>query len=295
MKPPAFKYLAPGTLEETLAQLSQHGSEAKILAGGQSLIPSMNFRMVQPAMLIDINRVAGLDSIQMTGQGGLTIGALARQNTVERDQLVAQHAPLLHETIPYIAHPQIRNRGTIGGSLAHADPASELPVYAIARDTRLRLRSAAAERWVDAQDFFQGMFTTALAPDEMLVEIEIPPMPTGAGWSFQEIARRRGDYAMMGLAVYLELADDGTYNTARLVYLNAGDGPQRAREAENMLIGEKPAAELFESAASKAAESEIDPFGSIHATIEFQRHLARVLTLRALEIASTRAQNGGVA
>jgi carbon-monoxide dehydrogenase medium subunit len=295
MKPPPFKYQAPDTLEEALAQLSEHGSDAKILAGGQSLIPSMNFRMVQPAMLIDINRVAGLDTIRPTDQGGLSIGALTRQNKVERDPLVAQHAPLLFETIPHIAHPQIRNRGTVGGSLAHADPASELPVYAIAREVRLHLRSTTADRWIDAQDFFQGMFTTALTADEMLVEIEIPRMPVGAGWSFQEIARRRGDYAMMGLAVYLELAGDGTCRAARLVYLNAGDGPQRAREAESMLVGAKPAAELFESAASKAAESEIDPFGSIHATIEFQRHLARVLTLRALEIASTRAQNGGTA
>lgn len=293
MKPPPFEYLAPGTLEEALAQLAEHGSEAKILAGGQSLIPSMNFRMVQPALLIDINRVSGLDSIQRAKEGSLTIGALARQNKVERDQVVAQHAPLLHEVVPHIAHPQIRNRGTVGGSLAHADPASELPVYAIARELRLRLQSAAAERWVDAQDFFQGMFTTALEPDEMLVELEIPPMPTGAGWSFQEIARRRGDYAMMGLAVYLELATDGTFRMARLVYLNAGDGPLRAREAEKMLIGEKPNAALFDSAARLASETEIDPFGSIHATVEFQRHLARVLTLRALEIASARAHNGG--
>jgi carbon-monoxide dehydrogenase medium subunit len=292
MKPPPFDYLAPATLDETLAALAEHGSQAKILAGGQSLIPSMNFRMVQPAMLIDINRVAGLDDIHPSSTNGLSIGALARQHKAEHDPLVAQHAPLLHETIPHIAHPQIRNRGTIGGSLAHADPASELPVFAIAREIRLRLQSAAGERWVEAEDFFQGMFTTALAPDELLVEIEIPSMPALAGWSFLEIARRRGDYAMMGLAVYLELTTDGLCSKARLVYLNAGDGPLRAREAEKMLTGEAPGAELFDSAARVAAETEIDPFGSIHATIDFQRHLARVLTVRALEIASARAQNG---
>jgi carbon-monoxide dehydrogenase medium subunit len=293
MKPPPFEYLAPSTLEEALAQLSEHGSEAKILAGGQSLIPSMNFRMVQPAMLIDINRVPGLDSIHQTEQGGLSIGALTRQNQAERHPLVALHTPLLHETIPHIAHPQIRNRGTIGGSLSHADPASELPVYAITREIRFHVRSAAAERWVDAQDFFLGMFTTALAPDELLVEIEIPPMPDGAGWSFLEIARRRGDYAMMGLAAYLELSANGICRAARLVYLNAGDGPMRAREAEKMLIDEKPAAELFESAAKVASDSEIDPFGGIHATVDFQRHLARVLTVRALEKAHSRALSGG--
>lgn len=293
MKPPPFDYLAPATLDETLAALAEHGSQAKILAGGQSLIPSMNFRMVQPALLIDINRVAGLDDIHPSSTNGLSIGALARQHKAEHDPLVAQHAPLLHETIPHIAHPQIRNRGTIGGSLAHADPASELPVFAIAREIRLRVRSAAGERWVEAEDFFQGMFTTALAPDELLVEIEIPSMPALAGWSFLEIARRRGDYAMMGLAVYLELTTAGLCSKARLVYLNAGDGPMRAREAENMLTGQAPGAELFDAAARVAAETEIDPFGSIHATIDFQRHLARVLTVRALEIASARAQNGG--
>ena len=247
MKPAPFEYLAPDTLEEALALLAEHGSEAKILAGGQSLIPSMNFRVLQPGMLIDINRIDGLDGIQTTDAGGVSLGAMARQASLEHDPIIAEFAPLLHETLPHIAHPQIRNRGTIGGSLVHADPASELPVYALARNARMYIRSAEEERWVDAADFFLGMFTTALNSDEMLVEIEISPPPAGFGWSFQEMARRRGDYAMMGVAVWLVMASDGTCTDARLVYLNAGDGPVRAKEAEAVLKGQQVGADIAKS------------------------------------------------
>jgi carbon-monoxide dehydrogenase medium subunit len=292
MKPAPFEYLAPDTLEEALALLAEHGSEAKILAGGQSLIPSMNFRVLQPGMLIDINRIDGLDGIQTTDAGGVSLGAMARQASLEHDPIIAEFAPLLHETLPHIAHPQIRNRGTIGGSLVHADPASELPVYALARDARMYIRSAEEERWVDASDFFLGMFTTALNSDEMLVEIEISPPPAGFGWSFQEMARRRGDYAMMGVAAWLVMASDGTCTDARLVYLNAGDGPVRAKEAEAALKGQQVGADAFHEAATIASEQEIDPFGSVHATESFQRHLAHVLTRRALQTAHVRAQNG---
>jgi carbon-monoxide dehydrogenase medium subunit len=292
MKPAPFEYLAPDTLEEALELLAEHGSEAKILAGGQSLIPSMNFRVLQPGMLIDINRIEGLDGIQTTDSGGVSMGAMARQASLEHDPIIAEFAPLLHETLPHIAHPQIRNRGTIGGSLVHADPASELPVYALARDARMRIRSAKEERWVDASDFFLGMFTTALNSDEMLVEIEISPPPPRFGWSFQEMARRRGDYAMMGVAAWLVMASDGTCADARLVYLNAGDGPIRAKEAETVLKGQQVGADVIDEAATIASEQEIDPFGSVHATESFQRHLAHVLTRRALQAAHVRAQNG---
>ena len=292
MKPAPFEYRVPDTLEETLDLLVEYEGDAKILAGGQSLIPSMNFRVLQPGMLIDINRIEGLDGIQTTDSGGVSVGALARQASLEHNPIIKKHTPLLHETLPHIAHPQIRNRGTIGGSLVHADPASELPVYALARDARMRMRNAREERWVDASDFFLGMFTTALNSDEMLVEIELPPLPEGAGWSFQEMARRKGDYALMGLAAMLILDSGGVCQDARLVYLNAGDGPMRAPEAEKLLIGEKPGPAVIESAASMAAEKEIDPFGSVHASVDFQRHLAHVLTCRALKTAHERAQNG---
>lgn len=292
MKPAAFEYRVPDTLEEALGLLAEHESDAKILAGGQSLIPAMNFRVLQPTMLIDINRLEDLDTIQVNDQGGVRIGAMARQASLEHDAVIAERMPLLHETLPNIAHPQIRNRGTIGGSLVHADPASELPVYVLARQARMCVRNASSERWIEAADFFLGMFTTALHPGEMLVEIELPPLPKGAGWSFHEMARRKGDYALMGLAALLVLNPEGVCQDARLVYLNAGDGPIRTPEAEKLLIGEKPSPEVFEAAASMAADQEIDPFGSVHATVEFQRHLAHVLTRRALKIAHERAQNG---
>lgn len=292
MKPAPFEYHAPDTVEEALELLAEHGSQAKILAGGQSLIPSMNFRVLQPAMLIDINRIEALTGIQATDTGGISVGAMTRQSKLEHDPLVAKHTPLLHEILPNIAHPQIRNRGTIGGNLAHADPASELPVFAIARDARLRLRSKKQERWVEAQDFFLGMFTTALNPDEILVEIEIPAPAAGFGWSFQEMARRRGDYALMGVAAWLTLDSDGICEQARLVYLNAGDGPIRASQAEQALLKKELGGEAIDAAAAIAAEQEIDPFGSVHATESFQRHLAQVLTRRALTTALGRAQNG---
>jgi CO/xanthine dehydrogenase FAD-binding subunit len=292
MKPAPFEYRAPETLEEALELLTEHASEAKILAGGQSLIPSMNFRVLQPGMLIDINRIEGLDKIQTTDSDGVSVGALARQASLEHDPIIKKHTPLLHETLPHIAHPQIRYRGTIGGSLVHADPASELPVYALARDARMRVRNATEERWVDASDFFLGMFTTALNSDEMLVEIEISAPPPGYGWSFQEVTRRRGDYAMMGVAAWVVMASDGACADARLVYLNAGDGPVRAKGAEAALKGQQIGAELIEEAATIASEQEIDPFGSVHATESFQRHLAHVLTRRALQTAHARAQNG---
>jgi carbon-monoxide dehydrogenase medium subunit len=292
MKPAPFDYRAPSTLEEALELLAEHGSAAKILAGGQSLIPSMNFRVLQPAMLIDINRIPDIHGIQISDSGSIAIGAMTRQASLEHDPGIEKHAPLLHETLPHIAHPQIRNRGTIGGSLAHADPASELPVYALARDARMHIRNKKESRWVDARDFFLGMFTTALNPDEMLVEIQISPPPKGFGWSFQEMARRRGDYALMGVSAWVVLSPDGTCEDARLVYLNAGDGPVRAEKAEAALKGQPLSSQAIDEAASIGSEQEIEPFGSVHATEAFQRHLAHVLTRRTLQSALARARNG---
>jgi carbon-monoxide dehydrogenase medium subunit len=252
----------------------------------------MNFRVLQPTILIDINRIPELAFIQGTDSAGISIGAMTRQAQVEHDPLIAERTPLLHEILPNIAHPQIRNRGTIGGSLVHADPASELPVYALARDARMRLQNASGERWVDAADFFLGMFTTALNPDEMLVEIEVAPPPDGFGWSFQEMARRKGDYALMGVAAWIVLDAQGVCQDARLVYLNAGDGPIRSRQAEQALKDQVLGAEIIDEVARIAAEQEIDPFGSVHATVDFQRHLARVLTRRTLQTALSRTKNG---
>jgi len=290
MKPAPFEYQAPATLDAALELLARHAGnsgEAKLLAGGQSLIPVMNFRLAEPALLVDINKLTELDFIRRD-DGGLRIGALTRQRRLERDSAVAEAAPLLHETMPFIAHPQIRNRGTFGGSLAHADPAAELPAVAVALRAQLRLRKAGGERWVNAADFFAGLFTTSLEPDEMLVEAAIPPLSPRTGWAFLEIARRHGDYAQVGIAALVTLDDAGRCREARLVFLSAGDVPVEAREAEGLLAGQEISPAAVAAAADKAAQ-EIRPFSDLHATADFKRHLARILTGRALRKAVERA------
>ncbi|HEY3570539.1 MAG TPA: xanthine dehydrogenase family protein subunit M [Thermoanaerobaculia bacterium] len=290
MKPAPFEYEAPTSLDAALDLMARHGADAKLLAGGQSLIPVMNFRLAEPALLVDINRVAELDFLRQDADGTLRIGALTRQRRLERDPLVAKVAPLLHEAVPFIAHPQIRNRGTFGGSLAHADPAAELPALAVALDARLRLRRTGGDRWVDAAGFFAGLFTTALEPEEILVEAAIPPAPPRTGWAFLEIARRHGDYAQAGIAARVTLDDSGRCREARLVYLSAGDAPVQAREAARLLAGQELSEAAIEVAAEKASRDEIHPPGDVHSTPEFKRHLARVLTRRALRKAADRAR-----
>jgi CO/xanthine dehydrogenase FAD-binding subunit len=287
MKPASFEYYAPESLEEALFVLHNQGSDAKILAGGQSLVPAMNFRVVQPSALIDLNRVPELGYIREDGEY-LCIGAMTRERHLELDASIAKRAPLLQEAAPHIAHPQIRNRGTIGGSIVNADPAAELPVLMLALQARLKARSASGERWIDAKDFFVGMFTTALEPDEILVEIELPFMAPRTGWSFLEVAPRAGDYAMMGVAAMVTL-DESACREARLVYLNAGDGPVDAKESAQFLHGQAFNDELIDSVAAMASAQEINPFGNIHASVEYQRHLANVLTKNALKIAVKRA------
>jgi carbon-monoxide dehydrogenase medium subunit len=196
----------------------------------------------------------------------------------------------LTEATPFIAHPQIRNRGTIGGSIVNADPAAELPVLMLALSARLKAKNVSGERWIDAHDFFAGMFTTTLEPDEILVEIELPFMPAHTGWSFTEVAPRAGDYALMGVAVLVTLDKDGKCERAKLVYLNAGDGPIDAKEAARMLQGETLNDALIESSAALASEKEINPFGNVHTSPYFQRHLAKVLTKKALKQAVQRAE-----
>jgi carbon-monoxide dehydrogenase medium subunit len=292
MKPAPFEYQAPAALDAALDLLARHGGEAKILAGGQSLIPVMNFRLAEPSLLVDINKLAELDFIRRDEDGALRIGALTRQRRLERDPIVAELAPLLREAVPFIAHPQIRNRGTFGGSLAHADPAAELPAIAVALGARFRLRRAGGERWVEARDFFAGLFATALEPDEILAEAVIPPLPPRTGWAFLEIARRHGDYAQVGIAALVTLDESGRCREARLVYLSVGDAPVVAREAARLLAGEEISPQAIAAAAEKASRDEMDPLGDIHASPEFKRHLARVLTGRALRRAAERARNG---
>lgn len=289
MKPAPFDYHVPDSLEQALDLLHEYADQAKLLAGGQSLVPAMNFRVAQPAVLIDLNRVAELGYVREEGSV-LRIGAMTRERQLELDPLIPKWSPLLDEAMPHVAHPQIRNRGTLGGSLANADPAAELPVIMLALEARLKARNTSGERWIDAQDFFTGMFSTDLAPDEILVEIELPAGPPRTGWSFMEVAPRAGDYALMGVAALVTLDEQNKCKRAKLVYLNAGDGPVEAKEAAKLLEGGTPGDQLIESAAALAGEQEINPFGNVHTSPEFQRHLANVLTKKALKQAIRRAE-----
>jgi CO/xanthine dehydrogenase FAD-binding subunit len=289
MKPAPLKYIPAHTLDQALAAKMEYGEDARFLAGGQSLVPAMNFRLAQPDVLIDINPLAELAGIvEQAGEGRVRIGALTRFRTLERDAIIARDLPLVAEALPEIAHPQIRNRGTLGGNLAHADPASEMPAVVLALGGRLRARSGKGERWIAAEDFFVSALTTALAADEMLIEIELPVAPPGTGVAFLELSRRRGDFALMGVAAVVGLAADGTCTHARLTYCGAGDKPVLARDAAQALIGRRMAASDLAQAAA-LAQNAIDPHGNVHASKEYQRHLAGVLTRRALRTAAERA------
>jgi CO/xanthine dehydrogenase FAD-binding subunit len=224
------------------------------------------------------------------GSGGLRLGAMTRQRQVEHDPLIAERAPLVHEVMPQIAYPQIRARGTFGGSLAHADPSAELVAVSIALDGRFRLRSQTGERWVPAGEFFVGLFTTVLRPDELLVEIALPPMPPRSGWAFRQITRRHHDFCIAGVAVMVTLDRKGQCEQARLVFLSAGDGPVDARQAAELLVGQKPSPEAIRAAAETAASDDIDPGTDIHASAEYRRHLSKVLAERMLTQAFERAR-----
>jgi CO/xanthine dehydrogenase FAD-binding subunit len=288
MKPAAFRYIAARSREEALALKVEHGDEARFLAGGQSLMPILNFRLAQPAILIDINPLTELAGIRRHDNRTLRVGALTRYRSLERDPLVAQHFPLVHEALPHIAHPQIRNRGTLGGNLAHADPASEMPAIVLALGGRLRAQSTVGERWIAAENFFVGALATALRADEMLVEVELPQPAAGSGSCFLELSRRRGDFALMGVAAIVTLAPDGTCIAARLTYCSAGDRPIAAVDAAGSLVGGRIGDADIRAAAALARRA-IDPAGNVHASKDYQRHLAAVLTRRALLAAAARA------
>ncbi len=291
MKPAPFKYYAPRSVTEALSLLAEHGYDAKVLAGGQSLVPMMNFRLVQPAVLVDINQIPELAQIQEE-KNHLRLGAMVRHASLETSPLVKDLAPLIHESMPLIATTQIRNRGTIGGSLAHADASAELVVVSTALEAQFKILKQGAERVVPASEFFVGLLMTVMEPEELLVEIEIPPLPIRSGWSIKEVSRRSHDFALLGVAALLTLDNKDRPADARLVYLSAGDGPVSALTAASMLIGEEVTPELIEAVADKASADEIDPGSDIHATADFRRHLANVLTRRALEEAFQRAKGG---
>ena len=274
MKPTAFDYLCPRTLDEALHALASHGSDATVLAGGQSLMPMLSFRMLEPGFLVDINRIPGLDSIALDG-GTLRIGALARHAQVMAHPLVAQHLPLLAQAMPHIAHAAIRERGTLGGSLCLADPAAELPACMLALDARLLLRSQQGAREVAAADFFQGLYQTALAPGELLTEVRIPVPEAGSAMVFDEFSRRHGDYAMAGLAAWSHPASQ----RSRLVFLGCGDRPTRAVRAEALLNARDGMPSYADLRA--AIDADLHPEADLQAQPDTKRHLATVLLQRA--------------
>ena len=287
MKPPSFDYAAPKTVDEAVSLLRQHEGDAKILAGGQSLMPLLNMRLARPGILVDIARVDGLDNIREV-DGGLAIGAMTRQRAVEHSELVRSRFPLLHTAILNIAHPQNRNQGTVGGSLAHADPAAELPAIALALDAEFRAVGPAGERRIQAADFFVTYLTTALEPTEVLTEVRFQALPPRTGWSFIELARRHGDFALTGVVARLT-ADGGRCSAAQIVLFGVGTTAVRARAAEQLLVGEPWSAALFERAGQTASQEIDEPLSDVHASAEYRRDLARVLTRRALAEAATRA------
>ena len=288
MKPAPFEYFRPRTLDEALSLLAEHGGDAKPLAGGQSLIPAMNFRLATPAVLVDLNGLSDLSYLQ-DGTGELRIGGMTRQRAIERSALVGQRFPLLCEAMPHIAHPAIRNRGTIGGSLAHADPAAELPAVMLALNATFATRSKTGIRAIRAADFFVGLFSTALGPGELLTQISIPPAQKRTGFAFQEISRRHGDFALAGVAVAVQLDEQERCASARIALFSVGDRPMLAEQASRALVGQLPSAECIRAAADAAATQDIDPPSDIHASARYRRQLANVLTRRALERACSRA------
>jgi CO/xanthine dehydrogenase FAD-binding subunit len=289
MKPAPFKYIAARSLEQALALKAEFGDEARLLAGGQSLMPTLNFRLSRPAVLIDINPLTECAGMHEAGPDRRRIGALTRYRDLERDAGAARDLPLIHEALPHIAHPQIRNRGTIGGNLAHADPASEMPAIVLTLAGRLLARSAKSERWIAASDFFAGALQTTLAPDEMLIEVDLPIAMPRSGACFMEVARRRGDFALMGVACMVQHDENGRCADARIGLCNAGEVPIFAAEASKSLVGRQITGPELDEAAN-LVQGVIDPGGSIHASKAFQRHLAGVLTKRVLAAANGRVR-----
>ena len=281
VKPPPFIYLCPRTLAEAAEAAGRYADDGKLLAGGQSLMPVLNFRLANPTVLIDLNRVEGLSGIRREADGGLAIRALTRHRAVERSDDIREACPLLSAAMPHIGHVQIRNRGTIGGSLSHADPAAELPAVMLACDATFVASSFAGERTIAADRFFQGVFTTALEPGDILTEIRVPPWPRGRRFGFYEVTRRHGDFALAGAAVWID-GDDATCTAAKIVLFGVGDTPVRAKRAEQHLSGQAATpARIRESAA--IAATELTPGSDIHASAEYRLEVGAVVVRRALE------------
>ena len=286
MKPPAFEYVAARTIDEAVAQLSKHGDGAKIIAGGQSLTPMLNFRLVHPEILVDINRIPGLDKITPQN-GGFRIGALTRHRAIETSTAIAEKMPLLVAAAGQVGHLAIRNRGTFGGSLAHADPAAEWPVVVLALDGSMTTKSAKGGRTIKAKDFFVSYLQSAVEDGEIVTEVTIPGLPPKTGWGFEELSRRPGDFAIAAVCALVTL-DGGKVKEARISMGGVGPTALRAPEAEALLKGQAIGDDVLKRAGEKAAEA-ADPSNDVHASADFRRHLVAVLTKRAVKAAAQRA------
>lgn len=287
MKPAAFQYERPGSTREAVSLLGRLGDEAKVLAGGQSLVPLLNFRLAGPEVLIDLNGIDELTGIRRTSEG-LEIGAMTRQATVENSVVVSEHWPLLTEALKFVAHPQIRNRGTIGGSSMHADPSAELPVAMTALDAVFDLESVDGSRSLSWEDLFVTHLTTSIEPEELLVRIRIPAHSPTMGWSFQEFSRRHGDFAMAGAAVGIDL-DGEVCTEVRIALLGAGETPVRARAAERLLTGSALKGDWLEEAAEAAVEG-AEPVSDMHGDAEYRKNLLKTMVSRGLKEASARSE-----
>ncbi|HEY8693960.1 MAG TPA: FAD binding domain-containing protein [Chloroflexota bacterium] len=281
MKPARFDYFDPRTFEEAIELLAGAGTDAKVMAGGQSLMPLMNMRLVRPAVVVDINRVGGSSYVK-PWDGGVAVGATTRQRSLEGDTLIADRLPILKTAARYIGHTQIRSRGTVCGSIAHADPAAELPALALALDAEMEVQAKRGKRTIAAADFFVDYLTTGLQPDEILVETRLPGPPAGMAWAFMEVSRRHGDFAMVGIVAGLALGAGGNaISDARLTYFGVGGTPVRCREVEGALRGQPPGEAAF-AAAAAAIQPQLDPSDDVHASAAYRRSVAGVLTQRAL-------------
>lgn len=286
MKPAPFEYFAPDSLPEALSLVAEHGEDAKILAGGQSLVPMMNFRLVRPKVLIDINRIDSLGYINERG-GRLHIGAMTRHRDVERSALVERVNGLLFESIRYIGHSAIRTRGTIGGSIVHADPTAELPLMLATLEGEVRVAGPDGSRTIPWNELFLSYFTTSMGADEICEEVVMPVLPKGAGWGFEEFTHRFGDFAIVGVATVLETDGAGRCVRARVAVAGAGATPVRVTDAEQFLAGQ-PISDAVFAEAAKLVSAAIEPESDLHASDAFRRHLAGTLTVRALKHARTR-------
>ena len=292
MKPVNFDYYAPASVDEALDTLAELGYDGKILAGGQSLIAAMNFRMARPGALVDLNNISELSYIKPAIDGSVAIGTMTRVSTVEHDPEITKRFPLLSEVAKFIAHPPIRRRGTFGGAIAHADPAGQLPSIAVLMNMNILIKGKDKERWVDGRDLIIGPFMTTIEPDEMLAEVVLKPLPAKTGSKYVQVSRQNGGYAQAAVASIVSL-DGNKCKNVDLVLMSVGEVPIISMKANEILVGNEPSLEAFQEVAEAAASTEIDPATDLHATADYRRNLIRVLVVRSLTEAFERAKRGG--